>query len=89
MEAIETLTETQVTLKLTANARARPLEQAAVRGEDMSALASMLIEQLVSRPTIDEILAPFRKQVEESGMTDQELDDFLADVYASRRAGAE
>ncbi len=35
-----------------------------------------LEEKLRGKPTVDEILAPFRKQVEASGMTDDELGSF-------------
>ena len=42
-------------------------------------------EQSVHRDA-DELLAPFRKQVAESGMSDDELDDFFrAELEAVRR----
>jgi hypothetical protein len=78
--------ETHVTLRLSDRARARLAEQAANRGQDISAVASDLIEHAVTQPSIDEIMAPVRKQVAESGMSDQELYDFLrGELEAHRR----
>lgn len=79
-------TETQVTLRLSDLARAKLAEQAANSGQDISAVASDLIERAIARPTIDEVLAPFRKQVAESGMSDEELDAFFrGELEAHRR----
>ena len=79
-------TETPVTLRLSERARAKLAEQAAKNGQDLSAVASDLIEQAVTRPSIAEIMAPVWKQVAESGMSDEELDDFLrGELEAHRR----
>jgi hypothetical protein len=77
---------TTVTLTLSDRARARLAEKAAQTGQDISAVASDLIECAVARPTVDEVLAPFRKQVAESGMNDEELDAlFRKELEAHRR----
>ena len=79
-------TETSVTLRLSDRARARLAEQAANSGQDLSAVASDLIEHAVNRPSIAEIMAPVRTQIAESGMSDQEVDDFLrGQIEAHRR----
>lgn len=79
-------TETTVTLRLSDLAQARLAEQAARSGHDISAAVSDLVEHAVTRPSIDEIMAPVRKQVAESGMSDEELDDFLQrELEAHRR----
>jgi len=41
-------------------------------GEDVSSFAARLLREALLTPSVDELLAPFRKQVEESGLTDQE-----------------
>jgi hypothetical protein len=66
------------------------------------ALARLLIEQGLSGgnggspprspgPALDEVLAPFRREVEASGMTDDELRGFFTEVRdevrAEKRAG--
>jgi len=79
-------TETPVILKLSDRARAKLAERAASSGQDISAIASDLIEQAITRPPIDEIMAPVRKQFAESGMSDAELDQFLrGELDAHRR----
>ena len=79
-------TETPVTLRLSEHARAKLVERATKSGQDLSAAASDLIEKVVTRPSIDDIMAPVRKQVAESGMSDQELDAFLrSELEAHRR----
>ena len=84
--AIVPNTETHVTLRLSDQARAKLAEQAAKNGQDISAVASDLIEQAVTRPSIAEIMAPVWKQAAESGMSDEELDDFLrGELEAHRR----
>jgi len=78
--------DTPVTLRLSQEARAKLAEQAANSGQDISAIASDLIEHAVTRPSIDEILAPVRKQAAETGMSDDELDNFLrGELEAHRR----
>jgi len=80
------ITETPVTLRLSERARAKLAEQAANSGQDLSAVASDLIEHVVTRPSIAEIMAPVWKQAAESGMSDGELDDFLrGEIEAHRR----
>ncbi|MCI0334893.1 MAG: hypothetical protein L0228_16905 [Planctomycetes bacterium] len=50
-------------------------ERAKANGEDVSSYAARLIQEVLSTPSVDELLAPFRRQVEESGITDDELDE--------------
>jgi hypothetical protein len=79
-------TKTQVTLRLSERARAKLTEQAANSGQDISAVASEVIEHAVTRPSIAEIMAPVRKQAAESGMRDEALKEFLrGELQAHRR----
>ena len=48
-------------------------------------MASDLIEHAIAQPSIDEVLAPFRKQVAESGMSDEELDAFFRNELEAHR----
>jgi hypothetical protein len=43
-------------------------------------IRAVLISVVGSKPTIDEILAPFRDQVADSGISDQELDRILSEA---------
>ena len=49
-------------------------ERATANGVDVSSYAARLIQEALSTPSVDELLAPFRGQVDESGITDDELD---------------
>jgi len=78
--------EIALKLRLSLQAQAKLAEQAASSGRDISDIASDLIEKAITRPSIAEIMAPVRKQVAESGMSEQELDDFLrGEIEANRR----
>jgi len=86
----KTTTELLIPLRLSEIARTKLAERAAQNGQDVAAYASGLVEQAVTRPTVDEILAPYRKQVAESGMSDEELDDYhrglLGNVRSEKKA---
>ena len=49
-------------------------ERAKANGEDVASYAARLIQEALTAPSVDELLAPFRMQVEESGIRDDELD---------------
>lgn len=48
-------------------------ERANANGEDVASYVARLIQQALAAPSVDELLAPFRKQVEESGIADDDL----------------
>jgi hypothetical protein len=63
-----------ITVDLSAATEQKLRERAAQAGQDVAALVRDLIERGVrTRPTFDEILVPFRAQVADSGMTDDDL----------------
>jgi hypothetical protein len=63
-----------ITVNLTADTERKLRERASQVGQDVAALARELIERAIdTKPSLDEILAPFRRQVAESGVTDDEL----------------
>ncbi len=79
-------TELAMRLRLTQKAKDKLTQQAVESGRPLDEVASELLEQAMSRPSVDELLAPFRKQVADSGMSDEELDDFFrAQLDAVRR----
>lgn len=55
--------------ELEAKLRARATEQ----GQSPDSYASKVLAEAIAAPTIDELLAPVRKQVAESGITEEEL----------------
>ena len=62
-------------------------ERATAAGKDVEAFALEAVEEKLSRPeTFDEILAPLRKEVRESGMSNKEVNALLeAAIVESRR----
>ena len=63
-----------ITLTMPAETQRKLVERATRAGWNVEALACELIEQsLRDEPTLDEILAPFRRQVAASGMSAAEL----------------
>jgi len=71
------ISEIPVVLRISEKARVKLTEQAAHKGQDLSAAISELVEQAVKRPSVAQIMAPVRKQAARSGMNERELDDFL------------
>ena len=47
------------------------------RGGDRAGYARQVLLKELHSPTLEEILAPFRKEVQESGITDEELDTLI------------
>lgn len=49
-------------------------ERAEAQGQDAAVYAAQLIHEALNSPSVDELLAPFRRQVANGGATDAELD---------------
>ena len=69
-----------ISIPLSPEAEARLRERAQAAGEEISSYAARLLDDALTTPSIEELLAPFRKQVNESGMSDDELDKFYEDL---------
>ncbi|HZL38597.1 MAG TPA: hypothetical protein VFC78_25035 [Tepidisphaeraceae bacterium] len=71
-----------MSLAVTISAAAEALlrEKAAAHGQPLDQYASAVLEHAATAVTADEALAPFRRQVAESGMSDEQLDAFFEDV---------
>jgi hypothetical protein len=60
-------------------------ERAKANGEDVASYAARLIREALSTPSVEELLAPFRKQVDESGITDEELNQLGEELRREAR----
>ena len=49
-------------------------------GQDIKVYVQNLIQKQVLRPTLEEALAPVRQEFAESGMSEEDLDDFMNSV---------
>ena len=74
-----------IDISLTPEAETRLRRRAAILGKDLNTVASDLLEQAITRPSVDELLSPARKQVAESGMNDEQLDGFFREVLTEVR----
>ncbi len=74
-----------ISISLTPEAETKLRQRAARLGQDLSIVASDLLEEAVRRPSVDELLAPARRQVAESEMDNRILDDFFRDVLKEVR----
>ena len=63
-----------ITIILPTETERKLAERAERSGQDVETLARQLIERgVTAEAPLDEILAPFRRQVAESGMSDEDL----------------
>jgi predicted DNA-binding protein len=70
-----------ITIRLSDDEQRRLAERAARNGRDLAEYIHLLIERDIQEPSaVDQALAPFRRQVKESGMSDDELGDFFEEV---------
>ena len=70
-----------ITLKLPEPVERKLAERAAKEGKAPETLAIEMIERELATPqTFDQILAPFRQSVAESGVTDEELDALVEEA---------
>lgn len=69
-----------ITIELSREEAAELFSRASRAGQDVQGFVTDIIHRELGRPTLSELLAPFRKQVQESGMTDQELTDLFEEA---------
>jgi hypothetical protein len=73
-------------LSISPEAEAKLTTRAAAAGVDVATFAAKTLERAVSKPTLDEVLAPLRDEFEHSGMTEDELTELLEDAKHEARA---
>ena len=62
-----------ITITLSRETERKLQARASQKGLEVSAYLGRLVEKEVQKPTLSEILAPFRQQVQTSGISDEEL----------------
>jgi hypothetical protein len=68
----------QVTIDLPIDVKSA-LERKA-KGQDIKTFIQSLIRKQALRPSLDEVLSPVRKEFDESGMSEDDLDVFMNSV---------
>jgi hypothetical protein len=81
-QILQTRAEMTITIDLKPDEERWLFERAARNGEDVGSYIQRLIAREIQAPatTLDEVLAPVRRQFEESGMTDEELATLVEEV---------
>ena len=70
-----------LTIQVRENTKTILEEKAKSNGKDFVGYVEELLEKDAKQPkTLDEILAPFRQEVEASGISDEEFDDFIEEI---------
>jgi hypothetical protein len=82
-----------LTISLPRNLSNALAERARRSGRDAAEYVEDLIERDICNPSLDEMLAPFRQEFGDSGMTDDELDELVEeirdDIYREKLAASE
>jgi hypothetical protein len=73
-----------VSVHLSDESERKLIARARAAGEDASDYVRRLVERDLAGPSLDEVLAPFRDEVQRSGMTDQQLDELVDQARAAR-----
>ncbi|MGD1276118.1 MAG: hypothetical protein ABR964_02700 [Tepidisphaeraceae bacterium] len=75
-----------LSLSISAEAEARLKAKAAAAGVDLESYVSTTLERFASRPSLDEVLRPLKEEFDESGMSEEQLTEFLEGVKHEARA---
>jgi hypothetical protein len=74
-----------MTISIPDNVVARLQERAAVSGQTVPAYTARLIAETITKPTIDELLAPVRADFAATGMSEDELLNLGREALAAVR----
>ena len=69
-----------ITIDLPSEVETALQEKASADGKDIQNYIEELLKKQALRPSLDEILAPVRKDFEESGMNEEDLNEFFDDL---------
>ena len=83
---VENTTELAMKLRLSKQASERLSKRAAESGQDVASIASDLIEQAITQPTLEELLAVSQAEFASTGMTESEMMDFGCDLLGKVRS---
>jgi hypothetical protein len=75
-----------LSISISPEAEAKLKARAADSGMAVEQYAARELERVVSRPSLDEVLAPLRAEFEASGMSEEELTELLEQAKHEARA---
>jgi hypothetical protein len=74
-----------MTISIPDDVAARLEKRAAMSGQTVPAYTAKLVADTLTKPTIDEILAPILEDFKKTGMTEEEKTDFLRGQLEAQR----
>ena len=77
----------ELTITIPPQALAVLQRRAAAKGVNLQEVASTILADELLSPTLDELLAPIRQAVEDSGTTEDELDEFMYSLRKKVKTG--
>jgi hypothetical protein len=75
-----------LSLSISPETEAKLKAKADAAGLDINTYASKTLERVASRPSLEDVLKPLRTEFEQSGMSEDELTEFLEEVKHESRA---
>lgn len=76
----------EMTISISDDVALKLEERAATCGQSAQAYAAKLVADMLTRPAIDELLAPVRADFAKTGMSEDQLNDFMVgELEAHRR----
>ena len=82
------ISATSLTIDIDPQTEARLRRQAEAAGTDLTGYVARLVREAAGRPSLDETLAPLRREFAASGMSDAELTDLISTAQAGYRRDA-
>jgi cytochrome P450 len=76
-----------LSIQISSQAEERLRRQARAAGKEIGAYVAELVEQVVARSALDELLAPLRQQFAGSGVSDEQLVEQITEAQDAYRAG--
>jgi len=75
-----------LSIEIPPQTEARLRQQAEASGQDVRSYVSQLIERYATKSSLDEVLAPLRKEFADSGIGDEELVEDITRAQSEYRA---
>lgn len=75
-----------ISIPITSETEARLRTRAAAAGVDLETFVAQSLQRMAERPSLDDVLRPLRDEFAATGMSEDELTEFLENVKHENRA---
>ncbi|HEV8292517.1 MAG TPA: hypothetical protein VGP94_11370 [Tepidisphaeraceae bacterium] len=73
----------RLNINISSKAEKNLKKRAAAHGKELAAYASQIVEEVATKPTLEELLKPLRKEFESSGASEEQL---VEQITAAQKA---